>query len=245
MFENITAKKLEFIETKTNQMNGIEYHHVNLYYSDKKTLFFDGWVDDSFCPFLTTSARTIGLITEDKAFQLTKYKGVPSGTKVQIALATPEDIGEIQDLYYQYYFDGDTGPVGALAAATIKVDADHQIWYVRAGSEIVAAVYFYDGAAYGHPETLYIDNLYVHPNYRKNGIGSALINNVAHAAKTRGKKGLCLMVMGTPDNVEQTVEFYNKNGFYVEEDESRRQVVMPLDMNGERVRLMMFGWFGK
>ena len=105
MFENITDSKFELIETKTNPMNGISYHHVKLYYSDKKTLFFDGWVDEHFCPFLTTSARTLGLISEDKAFPLTKYKGVPSGTEVQIALAKPEDKGEIQDLYYQYYFE--------------------------------------------------------------------------------------------------------------------------------------------
>lgn len=155
MFENITDSKFELIETKTNPMNGISYHHVKLYYSDKKTLFFDGWVDEHFCPVLTTSARTLGLISEDKAFPLTKYKGVPSGTEVQIALAKPEDKGEIQDLYYQYYFDGDTGPIGALAATTLKIDDDHQIWYVRAGNEIVAAVYFYDGVAYGHNETLY------------------------------------------------------------------------------------------
>lgn len=243
MFENITDSKFELIETKTNPMNGISYHHVKLYYSDKKTLFFDGWVDEYFCPFLTTSARTLGLISEDKAFPLTKYKGVPSGTEVQIALAKPEDKGEIQDLYYQYYFDGDTGPIGALAATTLKIDDDHQIWYVRAGNEIVAAVYFYDGVAYGHNETLYIDNLYVHPNYRGKGIGSALINSVAHTAKARGKKGLCLIVMGTPDMIERTVEFYNKNGFYVEEDEDGEQIVTPLDFNGERVRLMMFGWF--
>lgn len=90
---------------------------------------------------------------------------------------------------------------------------------------------------------MYIDNLYVHPNYRGKGIGSALINNVAHTAKARGKEGLCLIVMGTPDTVEGTVEFYNKNGFYVEEDEDGEQIVTPLDFNGERVRLMMFAWF--
>lgn len=241
MFENISDSRIELIETKKNPMTGMEYHHIHLYYSDAESLFFDGWVDDNLTPIYSKFARESGVIGEDKAYPLTKYEKVPSGTEVQIGLASEQEIGELRDLYYQYYFDGDTGPVGALAAATMKIDDEHFVWYVRANGEIVAAIYFYDGAGYGYSDMMYIDNLFVHQNYRQNGIGKALINNVAHTAKSKGYKGLVLMVMGKQNIIEDTAFFYQKQGFDFEKDMEGNPFVMPIEE--DRIRVTMVGRF--
>lgn len=244
MFENFKDCRIDEIETK-KLLSGMEVYHVKLYYSDKKTVFFDGWVDENLFPLYMKESRKMASLCDDKVFLLDKYTKVPDGTEAQIVLASIEDKPELQDFFFQMYSEGYMGPMDALSAIQMKIDDMHNVWYVRAGKEIAAAVYFVDGQFFGYPDTLYIENFFVHPNSRNQGVERALINNVAHSAKTKGKKGLSVMVQGPEEEVINIVNFYQQFGINVEEDEDGEPVVSPLGLMGEGVRVMMFGWFGR
>lgn len=71
-------------------------------------------------------------------------------------------------------------------------------------------------------KSLYMDDLYVRPNFRKKGIGSLLINGVISTAKKEGCKKLRWQVSGwnTP-----AIDFYKSLGAQVDAVESNCDLV--------------------
>lgn len=243
MFDEIKDVRVVHIEDKNDPFTGCCYHHVNIYYSDNTTLFYDGWVDKNLIPIYAKRPRNEGVIPEDVAYPLPPLSSPKQEAAADIVLASPNNKGELMDLCFQAYFDGDTGPVDALAATKMTIDNEHQACFVRLDNKIVAMVYFYDGSGYGHPETVYIDTLFVHPVFRNKGIEKVLVNNVANLAIKKGYKGLSTMIVASEENAKKQAAIFEDIGFNVEQNEKGDFLV--LDVGEGIIRFMMFGYFRK
>lgn len=241
MFEEIKDVRIVHIEDKNDPLTGRSYHHVNIYYSDNTTLFYDGWVDESLIPIFAKRPRKEGIIPEDVAYPLPSISLPNEETSADIVLAGPNNKSELMDLCFQAYFDGDTGPVDALAATKMKIDDEHQVCFMRLNNKPIAMVYFYDGASYGHPETVYIETLFVHPTFRNKGIEKVLVNNVANLAIKNGYKGISTMIVGSEDNAKKQAAILEEIGFNAELDDNGDFIIYNV---GEGIiRFMMFGYF--
>lgn len=241
MFEEIKDVRIDYIESKNNPFSGMVYNHVKIYYSDKKTLFYDGWVDNNLVPIFSKSPRKNGIIPEDKAYPLPTIQIPENETAADIVLASSDNKLALMDFCFQAYFDGDTGPVDALAATKLQIDEEHQACFIRLNNQIVAMVYFYDGSGYGHPETIYIDTLFVYPVFRNKGMEKVLINNIANLAIKKGYKGISTMIVGSEDNAKKQAAVYEEIGFNAELDDKGDFLVY--DVGEGIIRFMMFGYF--
>lgn len=66
-------------------------------------------------------------------------------------------------------------------------------------------------AAYTAYSEIYIDDIWVHPHYRKNGLGRKLLAHLEHTFKDKGYNNINLVT-----SQFQAPEFYKKCGFQVE-----------------------------
>ena len=64
-----------------------------------------------------------------------------------------------------------------------------------------------------------LEDLYVRPAYRRTGIGSALIDDSAHWARSRGCRALELVVAPNGTDIAHLLAYYARRGFI---DEGRR-----------------------
>ena len=241
MFEEIKDVRIDYIETKNDPLTGVGYNHIKIYYSDKETLFYDGWVDNNLIPIFVKRPRKDGIISEDKAYPLPPIKPPENETSADIVLACPDNKPALMDLCFQAYFDGDAGPIDALAAIKMQIDNEHQACFIRLNNQIVAMVYFYDGAGYGYPETIYIDTLFVYPVFRNKGMEKVLINNVANLAIKKGYKGISTMIVDSEYNAKKQAAIYEDIGFNAEVDDNGDFVVY--NAGEDMIRFMMFRYF--
>ena len=58
---------------------------------------------------------------------------------------------------------------------------------------------------------IYVQDLIVYRNYRNNGVGKALITDIAKESKARGFKGILILLAGS--NEDSPLPFYKKLGF--------------------------------
>lgn len=93
-------------------------------------------------------------------------------------------------------------------------DGNCIFWYAKMGKKYIGTVYFFknldDKSAADGKVNCYLCNLFVFPEYRKNGIGTMLIETAKNYAKTLGFNNLTLCV---DEDETANVRLYTELGF--------------------------------
>jgi ribosomal protein S18 acetylase RimI-like enzyme len=142
---------------------------------------------------------------------------------IQLATATEaNDIAALVNAAYSKWIPiTGTTPMPMLADYPALI-AKNVVYAVREGNELVAALVIWQ-----EDDALYIDNIAVHPEHQKRGIGDLLLSFAEEKARAMNLTKLSLM---TNEKMESNQAYYRKHG-YVEVDryqftENRRAVVM-------------------
>ena len=118
--------------------------------------------------------------------------------------------------------------VAAKAKRLLRHDAGSIVF--ASYGEREAGIIILDGNAYLYPGAGHICLLYLKPEFRRMGLGSALISYAAEKYKREGKRYVSVRVA---ESNAPAYSFYKKHGFYEvfrETEEKVRQIVMLLDI---------------
>ena len=137
-----------------------------------------------------------------------------SGAKIRVRLARGEDMLDVlvvriaswreayRGILPQEYLDG-------LRRAT-RIDLPPATWIVESDRIVTGYLATDLPGAHGVRETVEIRELYVHPNYWRNGLGAALFESCAEELAARGVRELYLWVL---EANERGRRFYEAMGF--------------------------------
>ena len=135
----------------------------------------------------------------------------------EVRQARLDELSTVLDLAAAFYVeDGFTTPVEQLREnLLVLLDSDSARVAVASGhgDEIVgfAITTLTFGLEYGLLAEL--EDLFVVPAHRRGGIGSALIDDSAHWARSRGCRALELVVTPNGANVDHLFNYYAHQGF--------------------------------
>ena len=135
----------------------------------------------------------------------------------EVRRARPGELPIVLDLATAFYAeDGFTTPVWQLREnLLVLLDSDSARVTVacRQNDEVLgfAITTLSFGLEYGRLAEL--EDLFVVPAHRRSGIGSALINDSADWARSRGCRALELVVAPNGANVDHLLNYYARQGF--------------------------------
>jgi len=135
----------------------------------------------------------------------------------EVRRARPGELPVVLDLATAFYAeDGFTTPVWQLREnLLVLLDSDSARVTVacRQNDEVLgfAITTLSFGLEYGRLAEL--EDLFVVPAHRRSGIGSALINDSADWARSRGCRALELVVAPNGANVDHLLNYYARQGF--------------------------------
>jgi GNAT superfamily N-acetyltransferase len=135
----------------------------------------------------------------------------------EVRRARPGELPIVLDLATAFYAeDGFTTPVWQLREnLLVLLDSDSARVAVacRQNDEVLgfAITTLSFGLEYGRLAEL--EDLFVLPAHRRSGIGSALINDSADWARSRGCRALELVVAPNGANVDHLLNYYARQGF--------------------------------
>lgn len=130
--------------------------------------------------------------------------------------ATPEDAKAIKEIHVKTYQSCYRGYLPDNELDSMVADNDHiqrtaayiqktESWVVEEDNWVVGFAYI----TYPEPNTFEINALYIHPNFQRKGIGSALVSKLCLEKKKFGFNRLVVWTLkGGP-----SIGFYKKIGF--------------------------------
>lgn len=213
---NILHKhRVEAFDEKTT-FGGLRFEKMKIKFSDG-TLFYDGWIQDlghdgiNSGPTVFPENYENHSLDREEAFVHPRFKADLPQDEVAVRIATEADIEAIIDLRLHNYFDGYYHRISAFQALNHRVAADHMTWVAELDGLIVGHIYYVlheNGAAY-------LDDLFVHPNFRGHQVASHLLAESMTWLKDNGTKRIELSVIGDPDQCEKAARLYDRFGFSV------------------------------
>ena len=123
---------------------------------------------------------------------------------VRIIEAHHEVDGKLADEYYEEYF-----------ADPVRVSSAREANFVGLEGDVVVGVTGHYPDKYDWPTILWLNWHYVHPEYRRRGIGTKLLAYVVDLAKKQGIRKLYLDT-GSETSYAAAVRLYEKFGFQEE-----------------------------
>ena len=133
--------------------------------------------------------------------------------------------GKLAKSYYKGYF-GSTG----------RVSSDREQNFVAVADGVVIGVAGHSPDKYDWPDILWLNWLYVHPQYRRRGVGALLLQHVLDSARACGIRKVYLDT-DSDESYQPAIRLYEKFGFQEEGrfldyyEEGEHLIVMGLDID--------------
>lgn len=154
----------------------------------------------------------------------------------QVRPASPDDAPDLARMLHDFNveYEDPTPGTGVLEARVRKFMADRTKWYLVAGDgsrSLGFAQFDFHPSIWSEGPILFLDELYVKPAHRGNGLGKLMMETLRSAAEERGAAGM-EVVTGEDDTAARGL--YESFGFrnQVEGADDTRALFYELDFSG-------------